>query len=320
MASSTRLPIRVISASVGARFVGTCVKILMNRIATLLVGCCCLYMYVERYRAKSTSSSSFFCADARVASRTSGALRSSGHRKAWCDPLDLSSEISGYRARRVPGVRARSPPVIAQWPAYPTKNAPRGADGKPDLNAAAPRTAEGKPDLSGVWNYAGVLGFRGGPPPRLPAHRCKRRSGTSRPGSRKGCRSRPGARSSARADGQRQQGQPRRRVPAARADAAAHSLAAAQDHSNQGFDRHPLRGQRQRAADLSRRAIRSERRSAALVVRLLARLVGRRHAGRRDDELPRRNLARRQRRAALARRASSPNAFVVPRSAHSRST
>ena len=61
-----------------------------------------------------------------------------------------------------------SPPVAAQWPAYPTKNAPRGADGKPDLNAAALRTAEGKPDLSGVWNYAGVLGFRGGPPPSPP--------------------------------------------------------------------------------------------------------------------------------------------------------
>jgi hypothetical protein len=57
---------------------------------------------------------------------------------------------------------------MAQWPAYPTKNLPRDADGKPDLSAAAPRTADGKPDLSGVWNYAGVLGFRGGPPPSPP--------------------------------------------------------------------------------------------------------------------------------------------------------
>ncbi len=63
---------------------------------------------------------------------------------------------------------ALAPPVMAQWPAYPTKNVPRGADGKPDLNAAALRTAERKPDLSGVWNYAGVLGFRGAPPPPPP--------------------------------------------------------------------------------------------------------------------------------------------------------
>jgi len=66
------------------------------------------------------------------------------------------------------GLALVSSPISAQWPAYPTKITPRGADGKPDLNAAALRTAEGKPDLSGVWNYAGVLGFRGGPPPPPP--------------------------------------------------------------------------------------------------------------------------------------------------------
>jgi len=66
------------------------------------------------------------------------------------------------------GLALVSPTGVAQWPAHPTKNVPRGADGKPDLNAAALRTADGKPDLSGVWNYAGVLGFRGGPPPPPP--------------------------------------------------------------------------------------------------------------------------------------------------------
>ena len=45
---------------------------------------------------------------------------------------------------------------------------PRTADGKPNLTAAPPRTADGVPDLSGIWNYAGVLGFRGGPPPPPP--------------------------------------------------------------------------------------------------------------------------------------------------------
>ena len=45
---------------------------------------------------------------------------------------------------------------------------PRSADGLVDLNAPAPRAVDGTPDLSGIWNYAGVLGFRGGPPPPPP--------------------------------------------------------------------------------------------------------------------------------------------------------
>jgi len=63
---------------------------------------------------------------------------------------------------------ALSTSVSAQWPAFRSSNLPRTADGRVDLAAPAPRTAEGTPDLSGVWNYAGVLGFRGGPPPPPP--------------------------------------------------------------------------------------------------------------------------------------------------------
>jgi hypothetical protein len=56
-----------------------------------------------------------------------------------------------------------SPVLVAQWPAFPTRGVPRTADGAPDLAAPVPRTADGMPDLSGIWDYAGVLGFRDKP-------------------------------------------------------------------------------------------------------------------------------------------------------------
>ena len=51
-----------------------------------------------------------------------------------------------------------TPPLLAQWPAHPTPEIPRTADGEPDLDAPAPRTADGKPDLTGVWQGANTFG------------------------------------------------------------------------------------------------------------------------------------------------------------------
>jgi hypothetical protein len=48
-------------------------------------------------------------------------------------------------------ISARPAPAAAQWDPYPSKNVPRTADGKVDVNAPARRTADGKPDLSGFW-------------------------------------------------------------------------------------------------------------------------------------------------------------------------
>ena len=53
-------------------------------------------------------------------------------------------------------IAALSLPVagFSQWIHYPTPNAPRKADGTPDLTAPAPRLPDGNPDFSGIWHAA----------------------------------------------------------------------------------------------------------------------------------------------------------------------
>lgn len=63
---------------------------------------------------------------------------------------------------------AVSRPLSAQWPSYPTRDVPRTADGRPNVDAPAPRTADGKPDLTGVWENLWFYRGRIGTPPVSP--------------------------------------------------------------------------------------------------------------------------------------------------------
>ena len=48
-----------------------------------------------------------------------------------------------------------SVPLSAQWPLHRTAAAPRGRDGRVDMQGPVPRTPAGTPDLSGVWENIG---------------------------------------------------------------------------------------------------------------------------------------------------------------------
>jgi hypothetical protein len=49
------------------------------------------------------------------------------------------------------GIASVAAPAAAQWPAYPTPNVPKNADGTPNTSAPTPRAQDGHPDLTGLW-------------------------------------------------------------------------------------------------------------------------------------------------------------------------
>jgi hypothetical protein len=60
-------------------------------------------------------------------------------------------------------------PAYAQWPTFATKNVPRTADGKPNLDAPAPKTGDGHVDFSGLWDNAWFHGGKVAAPPVSPS-------------------------------------------------------------------------------------------------------------------------------------------------------
>ena len=182
-------------------------------------------------------------------------------------------------------------PLRAQWPAYPLPGAPRTADGRPDLNAPTPRTPDGRPDLSGVWET--VSGRSGGPRVAAagtgelpPSGSIFGNIGDGIPG---GAPYQPWAAELVK----------KRMADNSKDNPDAHCLPLGiMQNTSHPFPKKiiqtPLEvimiyeGSATTVREIFLDGRRPDADAAAVVQRLLDRPLGRRHAGRRDDQLPRR--------------------------------
>ena len=206
--------------------------------------------------------------------------------------------FTGPRARHVLGVAlglcVASLPLGAQWRNLPTDGIPRGADGKPDMNAPAPRTAAGKPDLSGIYQPNTLL--------PEPGRGCRPRQ---RADDRRGEK-----------DSRRARHRPARLRRTGRALSAAgraedqHGAGAVQDRADRQAGRARLRSIQPVAAGVPRRSG-VGRRSQPVLAGILKRTLGRRRARRRDAR-PQRQAVARSRRAAGERQADGRRTVPSP--------
>ena len=148
-------------------------------------------------------------------------------------------------------------PAFAQWPRYPTADAPKNRSGEPNLEGPVPKASDGKPDLSGIWERVGPGGINpdiaslqspdGGPPAAT--------FWNVGAGFEQGLPFRPLAATVARrAHVEQSEEQSRRIVPTDGAHAAASAPPAAQDRANTRPHRDHVRRQQRPAADLHGRA------------------------------------------------------------------